>query len=51
MERYQNRFAGKHYVTKGVTETIPVYLQNNLWYIFEIMDVSEKDCLQVFKLE
>lgn len=44
-------FDGKRYVTKGVSETIPTYLQNILWYIIETVDVQEKDCLQVFKLE
>lgn len=44
-------FDGKRYVTKGVSETIPAYLQNILWYIIETMDVPNVDYLQVFKLE
>jgi len=44
-------FDGKRYATKGITETIPEYLQNLLWYMIEIMDVPQKDHLQLFKLK
>lgn len=43
-------FEGKRYVTKGVLEGVPGYLQNLIWYMISIMPVSEKDYLQVFEL-
>lgn len=44
-------FDGKPYITQGVAHNIPEYLQNLLWYIIEIMDVPQKDHLQVFELQ
>ncbi|MDT8716238.1 hypothetical protein IAI10_06180 [Clostridium sp. 19966] len=43
-------FKGIKYVTKGITEAVPEFLQNFLWYTIEIMEVKEKDYLQVFEL-
>lgn len=44
-------FERKRYITKGVAETISPRLHNILWYIIDIMDVSPKDYLQIFKLD
>jgi Staphylococcal protein of unknown function (DUF960) len=44
-------FKGKRYLTKGVQEEIPQYLQNLIWYMIEIMQVPQKDYLQVFELD
>lgn len=43
-------FEGKKYVTKGIKDTLPEYLQNLLFYMISIMAVPEKDYLQVFEL-
>jgi hypothetical protein len=43
-------FKGKKFVTNGVKDTIPQWLQNLLFYMINIMEVSEKDYLQVFEL-
>jgi hypothetical protein len=45
-----NLFTGAKYITQGVKETLPSFLQNILWYLIETMDVTEKDYLQVFDL-
>ena len=42
-------FNNKHYLTKGVNETIPPLLQILMWELIEQMPV-EKDYLQVFCL-
>ena len=39
------------YVTQGVTETIPSYIQNILWFMVEKMVVDKKDYLQIFVLD
>ena len=41
----------KRYITKGISSEIPFYLQNLMWLMIDSMEVSEKDYLQVFKLE
>jgi len=44
-------FNNDHFITKGVLTTIPVYLQNMIWYMIAAMETSEKDSLQVFELK
>ena len=44
-------FDEKRYVTKGINEKIPEYLQNLLWFMVETMDTTKKDFLQVFELQ
>lgn len=44
-------FTGAKYVSKGIKENVPTSLQNILWYMIEIMEVGEKDYLQVFHLD
>ena len=39
------------YITRGVKENIPPFLQNLLWYLIETMEVEEKDYLQIFHLD
>jgi hypothetical protein len=43
-------FNGDKYITKGISATIPEFLQLTLWYIVETMAIKEKDYLQVFEL-
>ena len=43
-------FNKNRYITKGVLSFIPVYLQNLLWYMVEIMP-EPKDYLQIFELK
>ncbi|WP_055667906.1 DUF960 family protein [Desnuesiella massiliensis] len=43
-------FNGKKYITKRISETIPEFLQNILWYSIEVMNVTQKDYLQIFEL-
>lgn len=38
------------YVTAGIQAKIPVGLQIIMWDLIDKMDVSVKDCLQVFRL-
>lgn len=40
----------KRFMTIGVTERIPVWLQNLLWYLRDMMQVEQRDYLQVFEL-
>lgn len=42
-------FDGVKYSTSGIATQIPIYLQNILWYMVEIMP-EPKDYLQVFEL-
>lgn len=42
-------FDGEKYITSGITKTIPLYLQNVLWYLIENMPEG-KSYLQVFEL-
>ena len=44
-------FDNQRYVTRGVSENIPVELQMLMWIAVDNMPVKEKDYLQVFKLE
>jgi hypothetical protein len=44
-------FTGQKYVTNGVQQQIPAFLQNILWYLVETMLEENKDCMQVFTLE
>ena len=44
-------FDNQKYITKGVELDIPQYLQNMMWYMIQAMVVTEKDYLQVFRLE
>ena len=43
-------FDNKRYVTKGIIDTIPEYLQNILWYLIETLEVRQIDRFQVFEL-
>jgi len=43
-------FNGDKYITKGISATIPEFLQCTLWYSIETMSIKEKDYLQVFEL-
>lgn len=43
-------FKNDRYLTKGVTNVIPYYLQVAMWLAIDSMEVSKKDYLQVFKL-
>lgn len=38
-------------ITKGVAGTVPEYLRNVLWYMFEISEDAKKDGLHAFFLE
>ena len=44
-------FDNKRYITNGVKEEVPGYLQNIMWYMIETMAVKQKDYLQVFDLK
>lgn len=39
-----------HYITRGVRNTIPPWLQSLLWYMRESMEACERDYLQIFQL-
>lgn len=43
-------FNSNRYVTKGISASIPEFLQIVLWYMIETMDITEKDYLQIFEL-
>ena len=43
-------FNNNRYVTKGVTSTIPEFLQSILWYAIDTMPITKKDYLQIFEL-
>ena len=40
----------KRYITSGIAEGIPVWLQNLLWHLRATMQVEQRDYLQVFNL-
>ena len=40
----------KRFMTIGVAERIPVWLQNPLWHLRDTMQVEQQDYLQVFAL-
>lgn len=44
-------FTGAKYITQGIKENVPTFLQNFLWYMIETMEVGPKDYLQVFHLD
>jgi hypothetical protein len=45
-------FNNTKYVTPGIKESVPAFLQNILWYMVETMeDIEIKDYLQVFVLD
>jgi len=44
-------YTGARYITSGIKESIPPFMQNLLWYLIETMEVEEKDYLQVFQLD
>ncbi len=44
-------FTGAKYITQGIKNKVPAFLQNILWYMIETMEVGQKDYLQVFQLE
>jgi hypothetical protein len=41
-------FNNQRYITRGIETTIPLWLQNLMWYAIEVMEVESKDYLQVF---
>lgn len=43
-------FKNPRYITKGVETTVPLWLQNLMWYAIDVMEVESKDYMQVFKL-
>ena len=43
-------FNGEKYITSGIAASIPEFLRLTLYYIIEMMDIKEKDYLQVFEL-
>jgi len=43
-------FKNDRYLTKGVTNVIPYYLQVAMWLAIDEMEVISKDYLQVFRL-
>ncbi|MHC1694018.1 MAG: DUF960 family protein [Eubacteriales bacterium] len=43
-------FGSNRYITRGIESTVPVWLQNMLWYSIDAMRVDRKDYLQVFNL-
>lgn len=38
------------YMTRGVAVEVPPWLQNLLWFLWDSMEVENKDYLQVFRL-
>lgn len=44
-------FTGSKFITRGIRDNVPPFLQHILWYLIETMEVEEKDYLQVFHLE
>jgi hypothetical protein len=38
-------------ITRGAAGAVPEYLRNIIWYMFEVTDEKERDCLQAFFLE
>jgi len=44
-------FTGPKYVTQGIREEIPSFLQYIIWYLIGTMNVDAKDYLQVFQLD
>ena len=44
------KFKNTRYITKGIENKIPLYLQLIMWDLIDKMEVAEKDYLQVFKL-
>lgn len=38
------------YITKGVSESVPKFMQNILWYAIDTMQIKNKDYLQIFEL-
>lgn len=44
-------FDNPHYITKGISQSIPPWLVNLMWFMIYQMEVESKDYLQVFKLK
>ena len=40
----------KKYITSGIAVRVPVWLQNLLWHMRDMMQVERRDYLQVFNL-
>lgn len=38
-------------ITKGIVDSMPILLQQMMWYLVATMKVKEKDYLQVFQFE
>lgn len=44
-------FSGEKYISKGIAQTIPPFIQNILWYLIDtIPRTTNKDYMQVFEL-
>lgn len=43
-------FKNNRYMTRGVQQQIPNYLQNMMWYMIDTMQSENKDYIQVFHL-
>ena len=43
-------FNNQRYVTRGISNELPLMLQIILWGLIDTMEVAEKDYLQVFCL-
>lgn len=43
-------FNNPRYITKGINNTVPFALQLLMWNMIDTMEISHKDCLQVFEL-
>lgn len=44
-------FNNQKYITRGIQNEIPVWIQSFMWQAIDRMDVPVKDYLQVFSLE
>ena len=44
-------FNNPKYLTKGVQDTIPIWLVRLMWFMVAAMEVSQQDYLQVFRLQ
>lgn len=44
-------FENQKYITRGIQEEIPIWIQSFMWQAIDRMDVPVKDYLQIFSLE
>lgn len=43
-------FNNQRYVTRGISSEVPLLMQIILWGLIDLMEVVEKDYLQIFRL-